>query len=125
MHFRQGYVSEEKDKTKRPYATAYVQSLYAEKWEQLISRVLRQGYYEAINAFEAAKEKREELDFYATINQNNPLSATQDTDSGSREQATSHDNRNANTEPAPSPSASATETQQSAPIPRQHPKMLS
>ena len=89
-HFQQGYVSAEKDDAKKPYAAAYVQSLYEHTWEALVTKLIRKGYNEATNKFRSAREERDELEFYATIDQTNPLGAPPEAGLGSRSQASSH-----------------------------------
>ena len=90
MHSQQGYASDEKDTAKKPYSSAHVQSLYEHTWEALVTKIIRQGYNEATNNFRSAREEREELEFYTTINQNDPLCVPPETGSGSRSQASSH-----------------------------------
>ena len=60
-HFQPGYVSAEKDDTKKPYAAAYVQSLYEHTWKTLVTKLIRKGYNEATNKFRSAREERDEL----------------------------------------------------------------
>ena len=72
-HFQQGYASDEKDAAKKPYSSAHAQSLYEDTWEALVTKIIRQGYNEGTNRFRTAREERDELEFYTTINQNNPL----------------------------------------------------
>lgn len=86
VHFHQGYSADEEDKSKRPYAVPHVKSLYVATWEKLISKVIYKGYYEATNAFEEAREVRDQLDFYAMINQDNPVGASLAPDPGGQGQ---------------------------------------
>ena len=89
-HFQQGYASDEKDAAKKPYSSAHAQSLYEDTWEALVTKIIRQGYNEGTNRFRTAREERDELEFYTTINQNNPLCVPPEAGSGSRSQASSH-----------------------------------
>ena len=89
-HFQHGYVSAEKDDAKKPYAAAYVQSLYEHTWEALVTKIIRKGYIEATNKFRTAREERDEIEFYSTIDQTNPLRAPPEAGQGSRSQASSH-----------------------------------
>ena len=89
-HFHQGYVSAEKDDVKKPYAAAYVQFLYEHTSETLVTELICKGYNEATNKFRTAREERDELEFYATIDQTNPLRAPPEAGMGSQSQTSSH-----------------------------------
>ena len=73
VHFLHGYVSTEQEDAKKPYAAAFVKSLYERTWEKIVTRVISRGYNEATKKFRADREAREEIEFYATIDQTNPV----------------------------------------------------
>ena len=93
-YFQQGYPTEEKDNTKRPYALPHVKSLYADTWELAVARVSYRSYLQETNAFE---EARESPGFYATINQANPVMAAPEPEQDERGDGT--------TGPCPAPQA--------------------
>ena len=90
VHFQHGYVSTEQDDAKKPYAAAYAQSLYEHTWEGLVTRTICKGYNEATNKFRTTREERDELEFYSTFDQTNPLGAPPEAGQGSQSQASSH-----------------------------------
>ena len=87
VHFLHGYVSTEQEDAKKPYAAAYVKSLHEHTWEKLVTRVISRGYNEATNKFRKAREEREEIEFYSTIDQTNPVETPPETGQDIRIQA--------------------------------------
>ena len=67
-----------------------MQSLYEHTWEMLATKLICKGYNEAANKFRTAREERDELEFYATIDQTNPLRAPPEAGLESQSQASSH-----------------------------------
>ena len=90
VHFQHGYVSTEQDDAKKPYVAPYVQSLYEHTWEGLVTRIICKGYNEATIKFRTTREERDELEFYSTFDQTNPLEAPPEAGQGSQSQASSH-----------------------------------
>ena len=88
--FLHGYVSTEQEDAKKPYAAAYVKSLYEHTWEKLVTRVISRGYNEATNKFRKDREAREENEFYATIDQTNPVETPPDAGQEIQLQAPAH-----------------------------------
>ena len=73
VHFLHGYVSTEQEDAKKPYAAAFQKALYEHTWEKLVTRVIGRGYNKATNKFRTDREASEEIDFYFTIDQTNPV----------------------------------------------------
>ena len=64
VHFLHGYLSTEQEDAKKPYTPA---------WEEIVTRVICRGYNNATNKFRMDREAREEIEFYSTIDQTNPV----------------------------------------------------
>ena len=90
VHFQQGYLSTEQEDAKKPYAAAYVQSLLEHTWEKLVTRIICKGYNEATNRFRTAREARDELEYYSTIDRTNPLETPPETEQEIKSQTSSH-----------------------------------
>ena len=78
-HFQHGYLSTEQEDAKKPYAAAHVKSLYEQTWEKVVTRVICRGYNKATNQFRADREAKEEIEFYYTIDQTNPVETPPET----------------------------------------------
>ena len=86
--FQQGYLADEEDKKAAlQYAAPHAKSLCVETWEKLVSQLILKGYYEANNAFEDVREAHDQLDFYATTNQDNPVRGAPEVDPRGQQQA--------------------------------------